>query len=30
MNTDTAREIAEERHNYMLEFLERYKKETNP
>ena len=29
MNTESAREIAEERHAFMLEFLERYQKETN-
>ncbi|MBQ9198022.1 MAG: HD domain-containing protein [Clostridia bacterium] len=30
MNTETARAIAEERHAFMLEFLDRYKKEANP
>ena len=28
MNTETARKMAEERHAFMLEFLERYRKET--
>ena len=28
MNTDTARQIAEERHKFMLEFLEEYARET--
>ena len=27
MNTDTARQIAEERHSFMLAFLEEYKRE---
>ena len=28
MNTETARQMAEERHAFMLEFLKRYEKET--